>query len=225
MAKVLVAAPTSEVKDYIVYNYISLIKNLNHQDYEILIVDNSPVKRTIFDELGVKNSWVNPKGKSLIQVICESQNVIRDYFLANHEYTHLLFIESDLLPSPDCLSLLLMHQKPIVGFPYFIFKWEETKAMAEVAFVGIVKGGSEARILELEEHFLLQDGTLKQLAHIGLGCTLIERWVIEKIKFRYTEGISVHSDSYFYEDCLKLQIPVFSDTSTMVPHFGSNVIV
>lgn len=225
MSKILVVAPTSEIKDYIVYDYISLIKNLNYDNYDIFIVDNSSKSRTIWEELGIKSQWVNPKGKSQIEVICESQNIIRDYFLANPEYTHLLFIESDLLPSPDCLSLLLMHNKPVVGFPYFIYKWEDTKPMIIQSNDTLFKDTLETRLLELEEHFSIQDGTLKKAHSVGFGCTLIERWVLEKIKFRLNKSEYMHSDSFFYEDCYVNRIPVYVDTSMLVPHYNSAEIL
>jgi hypothetical protein len=62
------------------------------------------------------------------------------------------------------------------------------------------------------------DGTLKQVAHIGLGCVLIKTLVFNKIQFRFVAKEGFHPDTYFAEDCFRNKIPIYADTSCIARH-------
>jgi hypothetical protein len=62
------------------------------------------------------------------------------------------------------------------------------------------------------------DGTVKQVFHLGLGCVLIRRDVLEKIKFRYVPGVEVFPDSYFAEDCYRNKINIWAHTGLICEH-------
>ena len=65
-------------------------------------------------------------------------------------------------------------------------------------------------------HFM--DGTLKQVAHIGLGCVLIKTLIFNKIEFRFIKNEGFHPDTYFAEDCFRNKIPIYADTSCIARH-------
>jgi hypothetical protein len=64
----------------------------------------------------------------------------------------------------------------------------------------------------------LFDGQIKEVAHIGLGCVLISRKVLERIKFRLDTTRNYHPDTYFHEDCKRINIPTYLDSSILCRH-------
>lgn len=224
--KVLVAAPNSFHKNYVATEYFSVVKNLTYPNYDLFFVDNSPnnCNKELYESLGLKYKWVNPENKSSILFIWESQNEIRNYFLDNKEYEYLMFIETDLIPPPDIIEKLIVHQKPVVGAPYFIGKLEKTILMNQEVDEFWTIG--ETRNKTIEESFLMCDGKLKQAFSIGFGCTLIERFVIAHFPFRYMPDEHVqndasnpaHADSFFYSDLFINYLDVYLDTSLIIEH-------
>lgn len=223
--KILVAAPNSFHKNYVACEYFTLIKNLSHGNYDIVIADNSPdnCNKDLYEQLGIKHLWINPKGKSSYQFIWESQNAIRNYFL-DGDYTHLCFIETDLLPDPSILEYLTAYNLPVVGIPYFIYKGETSMLMNQQ--IDAFFTGGETRNFTLEESFRLMDGKLRISFSIGFGCVMIERWVIATFPFRYMPDQNVrndasgasHADSFWYADLFIQGMEVYLDTSMVVEH-------
>jgi len=65
-------------------------------------------------------------------LITRARNYLVDEFLRQEEYTHLMFIDSDIHFDPkDVLSLAVLcdHEKPIIGGPYGkkVIAWEKVK--------------------------------------------------------------------------------------------------
>lgn len=225
--KVLVAAPNSVHKNYIFCEYFTMLKNLSHDNYEFFIVDNSPdnSNKELYEQLGIPYKWINPKGKSSFQFIWESQNEIRNYFL-DGDYTHLCFIETDIIPPPWILDYLLAHDKPVVGVPYFIYKNDDSILMNQE--IDPFWTGGNTRNYSLEESFQQMTGELQQAFSIGFGCILIERWVVAQFPFRYVPDEYVrndisggsHADSFWYADLYMAGMDVFLDPSFVVPHYN-----
>jgi hypothetical protein len=59
---------------------------------------------------------------------------------------------------------------------------------------------------------------LLQVAHVGLGCVLISKKVLQKLKFRSVNGVNNHPDSFFAEDCYRYKIPIWIDSSIVCSH-------
>jgi hypothetical protein len=224
--KILVAAPNSHHKNYIAEEYFSLIRNLTHPNYDIFIADNSPnnANKDLYEQLGIKYQWNDPKGKSSYHFIWESQNNIRNYFLDNPEYTHLCFWETDILADPGILEYLTAYKVPVVGIPYFIYKGSDTILMNQQ--LDIYFTGGETRNYSLEESFRFMNGRLKFAYSIGFGLVMIERYVVAHFPFRYTPDQYVrnsdkgpaHADSFWYADLFMSGMDVCLDTSRIAEH-------
>ena len=76
------------------------------------------------------------------------------------------------------------------------------------------------KVLEtLKEEFPeFQKKNLIAVNGCGLGCTLIERKVIEKISFTYYPDLKGHSDIFFANEVWKNGMRVFVDTSVICDH-------
>lgn len=226
MNKILIAAPNSSFKNYCWDAWLARARSFK---CDIFIADNSinNENAVLYQKHNIKYAWNNPLGKSSFQFICESQNQIRDYFLENN-YTHLFFIETDLLPPKQLLPLFECINVPVVSAPYFIQKGSHTSPMNQE-----IRGFGEhalTRNYSLFESFSFQNGDFHRCFSTGFGCSLIKREVIEQIEFRYIADSLVqehvyggsHPDSYFYADLYRLGIPVYLYTGIVVRHYNQD---
>ena len=219
--KVLVAAPTSIVKRYIAIDWCIMAKNLTYPNYDILIVDNS-IDENYHKQLrayGFKVLHVSPKNKSAKAYVTESQNLIRDVFLKGN-YDYLMSIEIDIIPPANVIEKLLSSKKDIVSVPYFIdFGKKSNLLMIHLRKTKGEKAHEPYRV-GFDEDFDDYNGNVNLVYSNGIGCSLIKRHVLEKIKFRY--GPLGYSDTYFYQDVWEAGLNNYVDTSMIAKHFNSD---
>ncbi len=224
--KILLAAPHSALKNYCIHEWILNAKSFG---CDIFIADNSPgnANYSLYKKYKIDYIWVDPAGRRSEDFITECQNRIRDYFLAG-SYTHLFFLETDLFPPKTILPVLESLGVPMVSVPYFILKGKDTIQMnQEIKLVG---KNAYTRNYSLFESFIYTDGQTRQCFAAGFGCTLFERWLIEKISFRWTgdnfvvndDGSPSHSDSFFYADLQRYKIPAYLYSGVTVRHYNQD---
>jgi len=220
--KVLVGCPHSDIKNYALDDYLSMITKLTYSNYDVLIVDNSKDnKNTVkIRKSGIPCLHVKPKHKSNQAYIAESQELLRLAAIKGG-YDFLIFIESDIRVQSDIIERLLSHQKQVVSAPYFINHGHESHIMLQQ----IEKNGDAVRFTLNEDNgydILSIDGKLKKVYACGFGCIAIHKSVLEKIKFRWVEGADTHADSIFAADLNYMQIPMYLDTQILCDHLNSN---
>lgn len=228
MARVLLAAPNSSHKNYCFEDWLLNARSFN---CDIFIADNSPSNknRKLYAKHKIDYVWINPYKKTTHEFICESQNAIRNKFLAGN-YTHLLFLETDLFPPRSILPLFECFNLPVVSASYFLYSHKNTMLMNQEIklFDSPLDGGGKdaiTRNYSLSESFSHFDGNLKRCYASGFGCTMIRRDVLEKLKFRIS-GISItgeaHSDSFFYADLQMNNIPAYMYMGVIVRHYNQD---
>jgi hypothetical protein len=219
--KVLLAAPTFSGKNYCFIDWWLNIKQFAYPDLDILLVDNSIGMDNVayLEKFDIRVLHVEPKNRKTQEYITESQNLIRDVFL-DEGYDYLFSLETDCFPErKDVIERLMIHDLDVVSAPYFIGKGEESELLIGALVKSFVAKNALFGInLPLRYAFYLIDGTVKQATNCGIGCTLIKKWVIEKIPFRIEQGNFAHSDSFFYTDLFYNGIPSYLDTGIFCRH-------
>lgn len=235
LPKVLVACPTAAVKNYCFDRWLDNVFNFTYPQFDIRLFDNTPDGGRNAMQLNKKyaaryfkvptisflaNNPNPPDDKfntGVIERMERSHNECRVYALKN-DYDYLLHLESDVFPPNDVIESLLAHQKKVVGALYYIDEGAGRKPMIQLhAQVGEnfsssyqVKGG--------ENECAYLAGELLKVASCGLGCTLINVKVFDKIRFRWEKGVNKHPDTFFMQDCERHKIDVFCDTSILCEH-------
>lgn len=211
--KVLVCCPTYSGKDYVFDRYIERVKSLTYKNYDILIVDTSKddsyfEKLKTYDIKVLKGKWDE---RSKIRMT-NAQNMIREELLKG-DYTHMLMLESDLIPPKDIIEQLMEHDKSVVSGWYYITKEPRPCLSREWTLVDMKFAQKEPLLVELAKE------RLYKVFSGSFGCSLIKREVLEKIKFKVFAGFSHHSDTWFYFDCEREGFEVYVDTDLLIPHF------
>lgn len=221
LPKILICCPSSVKKDYCFFEWWSAIKALCYpQDrFDVFVSDNSSEGINYEAKLqafGIHTAHVSPEGKGSTEFLMESHNQCRDFFLKG-DYDAMLHLESDVIIEFDTLLRLISHDKPVVSALYFHGLGVDSHFLAnEPEKWGMYK---------TSQNFLLQEvikGELKRSYASGIGCTLIARWVMERISFRFERGQKEHPDTFFYEDCFKSGIACYTDTSIRLRHLNTS---
>lgn len=209
--KILVGCPTSFHKRYCLKEYIDRVKNLSYKNYAILIVENSEDNK-YYNE--IKKYLPVIKGKYFEGAkdrIINSRNILREYVL-NKGYDHFLSLEQDVIPPKDVIEKLIKNNKEVVGGVYFKLG-DDNKTLLAIAWKQLNE--KYARRFKFSE---VNNKGLIEVANCGLGCVLISREILEKVKFRYVKRKEPYDDIWFCEDVRKLGIKIYLDTSVVCKH-------
>ncbi len=212
--KILIGCPTFDRYIYCLKEYLTAIKTLNYENYDILLVDNS-MDNNYYDKL--KSLGLNVikdvYKETARDRIVSSRNILRQYALDNN-YDYLLSLEQDVIPPLDIIDRLLSHNKKVVSAVYFTYRsFDNRLELVPLAYKQLTK--DKMRHLTDEE---LSNNKLQKVFSSGLGCLLIHKSVLEKIKFRYEQSVAAFDDILFCLDLRNNNIDLYIDTSVKCKH-------
>lgn len=182
-------------------------------------------------------------------LISRARNTMIAKFYAESDFSHLLFLDADLIFNPECIIKMMGEDKEIIGAPYpkKTYNWDKVKnldlsnaeeqmdLMTDINYNLLRKGTRQGSVLEVKD--------------IPTGCMLMRRSLITTLFMAYPERkfknniASLESDmmpNYFYdlfgtgvvdgyylsEDYFfchlirKLQIPLFLEIGYTFGHIG-----
>lgn len=209
--RILIGCPTAENKAYCLKDYANGIKNLTYKNFDVLIVDNSKTD-DYYKEIKKYFSVVKAKYHELARDrIIESRNILRAKCLEGN-YDYFLSLEQDVIPPVDIIQRLLENERAIVSALYF-YLGDDNKTLLPMAWIHY-KGEYARRLVEEEVY---EPGVFEVIT-AGLGCMLIKRDVLEKVKFRYVKEEPGFDDIWFAIDSRKNGFKVYLDTSVKCKH-------
>jgi hypothetical protein len=226
--KILLAAPINVVKAYCLFDWLKAIKELDYDNYDIFLVDNStnPAFSQQIRDLGFDCVHDPPQGRETRYLLLSGLNKCKDKFLSDG-YDILFSLECDIFPPKDIIQRLLAHDKDVVGTTYWTFHGYDSQLQLLNIYTLHTdyknhKKEYKNRYMTFEEAQLFMDGSCKPAYANGIGCMLIKKWVLEDIPFRVDPTDSGHPDSFFHQDLWLNGITNYVDTSIIPLHRNSN---
>src|SRR3989338_2757891 len=220
MVKVLVGCPTSETHKYCFKEYLEAVNNITFKDKKILLVDNS---KTIDYFDFIKNSGIDViKTHYTVSArdrIVRSRNILREFVL-KEEYDYFLSLEQDVIPPKEVIERLLGHKKDIISGVYFSrIKSLTDKKVKVLPLLCTWKDGSNNpySMADVDLDLVMNNNVIK-IKYCGLGCLLISRKVLEKVKFRYDDKYPTFDDLHFCQDARNNGFEIFVDTGVKCKH-------
>jgi len=228
--KILIGCPTYERYSYCVDLWVKRVNEIQEYSKEhqidYLLVDNSSTD-TFYNQLKEKNINVikAPYLPDVRERVIYSRNIIRDKFL-NENYDFFFSLEQDIIPPKDIIEKLLKHNKEIVSAYYCKLQkvglrdnetGEVKNAIIEFALVWV--SVDKERIRRANPQEVLNKGLIK-VGGYGIGCVLIKREVLEKIKFEYKPDKKAFDDMLFCDDAEKAGYDLFLDSNIRVTHLS-----
>ncbi len=224
MNKVLIAAPTTDSKNYCLMDWYKNVLNFKHPNFEVFLSDNSKTKKNseYLRTLGISSDWVKPSKLGIINTMAKSHNQCREYAI-KYNYEWMLHLETDVFPPEDIIERLLSHKKSVCGATYHIQHGLDRTLLVQQEFEYSKGDGRwQVRTRDANSAALFMDGSLKRVYNIGLGCLLIHKNVFKNFHFRSIKGMDLHPDSFFAKDLFEQRIPIYVDTSIICEHRNSD---
>lgn len=221
--KILVGCPTHERYAYCFDKYLDAVRKIDYSNFDVFLVDNSKGDK-FFNRIKNENVSVvkteyfdDPKER-----IVSSRNVIRQKVL-DEGYDYFFSLEQDVISPSDIIKKLLSHDKKIVSGVYFMIFAKNNKTRTLPLLWKRVDKSSNIRPLSEKE---LWRNDLLEVDFCGLGCVLIHRDVLEKVKFRFLKhNKDVFDDIYFCNDAANHSFKIFADTSIKCRHLFLNKFI
>lgn len=225
MISVLVGVPISEIKAYCFEDFCDQMTELTYPNFDVLFVDNSPDSSRFSKQvknLGAHYVHLRPKQKVLAHRLAESHEETRQFALRNN-YDYLLHWESDIFaPTSSIIEMLLAAKRKVIGIPYHIGFGVLSRLLVQLQEPLIECRWNDGHFIATYDltkeipHWL--DGKIKPVFHIGLGCMLIHRSVLEQFKFRYIPGADYFPDTFFAKDMHDTGNIIYCDTAYIAEH-------
>lgn len=222
--KILIGCPISDRYEYCIKEYLDAIQELDYDNYDILLVDNSKEK-TFYEKLKQENVNVKkiPYEEPTRKRIVDSRNIIRAYALDNG-YDYFLSLEVDIMIKPNTIKRLLKAEKKIIGAYYGMqinvtLKHNQTGELVETSVnlpVVYIQTG-EQRLKRAHYEDVTNKGIIK-IGALGVGCLLIHKDVLKQITFRYEEGKKAFDDIFFCSDAKRLGYGIYIDSDIILEH-------
>ena len=233
LPRVLIACPTSDVKEYAWERYAKGLCCLSYSNFDIAIDDNSKSgdyfrKMKLFsDEWNAshenskciisRSGYSSPFAR---QRIVNSRNILRQKFL-NGNYDYFFSLEQDVVSPTNVVERLLEHGKKIVSAAYFT-GFPQYNSVRLVAFRHITPTNPAEPLWDVGEPFGIMEvlpARLMDVSVVGLGGVLIHRSVLEKVSFRYDPQSDGCDDMFFCHDARKEGEKIFLDSSQLCQHY------
>lgn len=215
--KVLIAAPQHSSKAYCFEDWYMNVKQFTYPNADILLVDNSDTDEffNYMKQFDLILHRIDVRGKTTLERMTESHNVCRQYALDNN-YDYLLHLETDVFPQFDVIDNFLCHGKGIIGATYSILSGAERELC--IRHFRYDKGLNTFDLYAHGFHTTWLGQGVQKVGNCGLGCTLIRRDILSKIKFRYVVGEETHPDTWLAHDLAVEGIDFWNDTNIFVDH-------
>lgn len=230
---VLIAAPTSNHKDYCFKEWVEMVRNIEYDNYDVFLVDNSQIidhLETIWEQ-GIQADWMDRDNMHPVDFIAKCQNHIREKIL-KEGWDFLLMLETDVFMEKWMLGYMVAMRLPVLNIPYFL--WEGEKTALSMQMARIDNGKKRAKMMPTDITYSIFDGTIRQMKEVivdgetnifatGVGCSLIHRSVLEKVTFRSdlkhdqkNTATRTFPDTFFHADVANMGN--YIDLSNIVKH-------
>ena len=238
MRNILIATPTYEGMEYCFQEFLDHLKNIDYEDFEILIMDNSRTKkffRKIRKIPGIKVIYDGTKEEKNMDRLISSRNKIIEYAIEKG-YDYLLMMDSDVLVPPNIIKKLLHNEKDICSGLYFNY----AKVKNEFKFLPVCYRKLEEKYYPVYEKFFpkanmkmfsrqvslteAKSGELFEVSVASAGCLFLSRKAFNSgARYGLIPNFEkvfeiVTDDIKFFKELREAGFKIYCDTSVLCVH-------
>jgi len=168
-------------------------------------------------ELGVNNINCSIEFIGTESLICRARNNLVSKFYANPQFTHLLFLDSDLIFNPKAITAMISRKKEIIGCPYpkKMYNLNKMNTLQEEGVTTVdMLGKLSTLITDINYNFIndesskyISEGSAFLAKDVPTGCMLIKRSAITAMMMAYPErqyrnniyGLDERQANYYFD--------------------------
>ena len=238
--KTLILVPTNKNKQYCAGKFFAQLERLRKK-HDVLISDDSndggkhanEIKVLGYEVIRVKktlDAFQRDEKLDIRQCLCNTREALREEFVKRKQYTHAMWIDSDIIPPEDCVEILLSDGKDIVSGVYWTTIIRENETKYEPVFYKYMddetfemKMHNFGKTIHNEELFpsrliTWEDKDIKPIA-IGTGCFLASRKLMEDAwQWRWDKSLDGTEDMFFSTDIKNLGYEICVDSRVCCRH-------
>lgn len=203
--RVLLAAPISRNKEYILGDWLQYILRFTYPLLDVYLVDNSADAdfHSEVRALGFRCDYCPPQGMRAPEFVAKSQNMLRQYFL-DGGYDYYFSLECDNFPPLNIIEWMLSYRADNINVPYFLKQGADTTLGVQHSVINY-QGWCANKLMAPADAAAAFDGQLKSYFAPSLGCSLFSRALMQRIRFRTDSSNPLaFSDSFFHMDSNRL---------------------
>lgn len=208
--KVLIGVITSKANDHAMHDFLDSLGKFSYSAAKAMFYDCSNDEAHMNHILAHNFNVVSPKeDKKLTKEEKKFKaKELLSAFAIEHNYDYLLLLDSNMIIPFDSIERLLRHKKDIVAGIYQS-KFIVGKKIRIGPLVILPDKNGKGRFASTNE---LRDNELIEVDAAGLGCCLISKKALQKIKFRLDKNIK-RDDFAFFLDAKSAGFKAYADTS------------
>ena len=224
---VLIGAVTSKRHECYLDRWLEMVNSLDYP-HHLVIVDTTPNDTSYFEKLEdlgsefgfnvLRYDWVVEE-KTAYQMISDSRNVLRDFFLEG-DYDFFFGLDTDEFLPPEALKRLVEHDKDVVGYPSPI--WIKTPGVfKDGGYTPCKNGGFKLNHYNWEELFtrVVKEKTqLLKVHSVSIGACLFKRKIFEKLFWRSSEHPPFPEDMILFLEMEKAGFESYVDMGIIPLH-------
>lgn len=236
--KILVASPTFSGMAYCDDVFLDRIQHLAYDPYDLLLVDNSRTKEYYAKLSQLPKAIVlydDTQEELSINRLISSRNLILTYAI-KHNYSHILMIDSDVIPPKNILSELLACNKDLVsGLCYNYFNIGGKLKFLPVAWKYFtpeefteykkITQHQDITITDVKRHLTQEEVDSNELHEVAIptaGCMLISRNVFTKVRYarlkKDGKEVGTGEDIHFLNEAKQLGFVPYCNTKIKCLH-------
>lgn len=241
--KVLVASPIYDRMEYCFQEFLEHLKNIDYNNFDILIVDNSrskkfwrKIRKFLSSQPNIKVIHDDTKEEKNLMRVVSSRNKILDY-ARKKNYDYLLMMDSDVMVPLNILKKLISENKDVISGLYFNYFQIEGKTMLlpvcykdmeEENFEEMKKKGKIPEDKNKKEDYRrclfkkeIREGKTLEVRIPSAGCVLLSKKVLDSgARYGLLENVEVvtSDDVYFFRKLRELGFKLYCNPSVLCKH-------
>lgn len=158
----------------------------------------------------------------------DARNYVHEIFVTQYQTNYLFMLDSDVLPPPNIIDVLLKHDKPIVGGWYHkkeSFEIKDIEGNPKMISRPVIYDWSRESEGKYWFHNRMQPGQgVEKVDGIGAGCLMMRRDLAEKLGERPYDMNAGGEDLVLCKKIRDLDVPIYVDWDMACAHVGVSYI-
>ena len=212
--KVLIGCVTYHKHKYCIEPFLKAIKEVDYDNYDLVIVDNSEDEDNYFNFL--KNKKINTikdniKGIGRVK-IASGREILRK---KANDYDYFLLLDQDVIIPKNIIKELISNKKDVISSLYF--SRVQKNNIIKTIPIAYIDTDIPGKVTHLSNKEAIKDQIIKIRA-CGGGCLFLNKKAISQLDFKIPLDTKCGEDIFFCIEAYKKGFEIYLNTKVKCKH-------